>query len=129
MTIKDSKYPKINSVNPLYLIFTNMNVYFEEINKNKYSTLVPSNEIKEKIEKYKELWIKIRDLIGSVSKNSDDYDEKFIKIKFYLDDDLSLNKTIEIHNAIIVVRAVFHENNKYSPQLFLDECLYELYII
>ena len=68
MTIKDSKYPKINSVNPLYLIFTNMNVYFEEINKNKYSTLVPSNEIKEKIEKYKELWIKIRDLIGSVSK-------------------------------------------------------------
>ena len=129
MTIKDSKYPKINSVNPLYLIFTNMNVYFEEINKNKYSTLVPSNEIKEKIENYKELWIKIRDLIGSVSKNSDDYDEKFIKIKFYLDDDLSLNKTIEIHNAIIVVRAVFHENNKYSPQLFLDECLYELYII
>ena len=26
----------------------------------------------------------------------------------------------------IVVRAVFHENNKYYPQVFLDECLYEI---
>ena len=36
VTIKDSKYVKINSVNPLYLIFTEVNVYFEEINENKY---------------------------------------------------------------------------------------------
>ena len=27
---------------------------------------------------------------------------------------------------IIVVRAIFHENKKY-PQVFLDECLYELW--
>ena len=26
----------------------------------------------------------------------------------------------------IVVRAIFHENNKYYPQVFLDECLYLL---
>ena len=38
--IKDSKYIKIYSVNPLYLIFRNINGYFEEINKNKYLTLV-----------------------------------------------------------------------------------------
>ena len=30
--IKDSKYVKINNVNPLYLIFSNANGYFEEIN-------------------------------------------------------------------------------------------------
>ena len=30
---------------------------------------------------------------------------------------------------IIVVKAVFHENNKYYQQVFLDECLYELKII
>ena len=47
MTIKDSKYMKINSVNPLYLIFSKVNGYFEEINKNKYLTLVPTNENKE----------------------------------------------------------------------------------
>ena len=51
----------------------------------------------------KELWIKIRDLIRSVTKKSDDYDEKYIEIKFYLDDELPLNKKIEIPVMIIVV--------------------------
>ena len=36
-----------------------------------------------------------------------------MKIKFNSDDKLPLNETIEIHNVTIVVRAVFHENNKY----------------
>ena len=36
-----------------------------------------------------------------------------MKIKSDLDDDLPLNKMIEIHNVKTVVRAVFHENNKY----------------
>ena len=49
--IKDSKYVKINSVNPLYLIFCKVNGYFEEIKGNKYLTLVPTNESKEKIKK------------------------------------------------------------------------------
>ena len=35
-------------------------------------TLVPTNESKEKIKKYKELWIKIRYLIRSIAKNLDD---------------------------------------------------------
>ena len=45
--IKDSKYVKINSVNPLKLIFDKVNGYFKEINRNKYLTLVPTNESKE----------------------------------------------------------------------------------
>ena len=31
VTIKDLKYVKLNSVNPLYLTFSQMNGYFEEI--------------------------------------------------------------------------------------------------
>ena len=46
-----------------------------------------------------------------------------MKTKFDSSDELPLNKTIEIYNATIVARAVFHENNKYYPQVFLDECL------
>ena len=87
---------------------------------------VPTNESKAKIKKYEELWSKIRYLIGPITKKSDDYDEKYMKIKFNLDDELPLNKNIEIHSMIIVVRAVFYENNKYYPQVFLDECLYKL---
>ena len=93
-----------------------MNGYLEEINGNKYLTLVPTNESKEKI-KYEKLLIKIRDLIRSITKNLDDYDEKYLKIKFDSDVNLSLNKTIEIPIVTIVVPAVFHENNKY-PQVF-----------
>ena len=50
-----------------------------------------------------------------------------MKIKFNSDDGLPVNKTIEIPSMIIVVSAGFNENNKYYPQVFLDECLYKLY--
>ena len=87
------KYIKINSINPLYLIFRNVNGYFEEINKNEYLTLVSTNESKEIIKKYEEMWSKIRDLIRSITKNADDYDEKYMKITFNSDNELHLNKT------------------------------------
>ena len=64
------KYVKINSVNPLYLILNKVDGYFQEIDENKYLTLVPTNEGKDKILKYEELWSKIRDLIRSINKKS-----------------------------------------------------------
>ena len=65
-------------------------------------------------------------MIRSVTKDSDEYDEKYLKIKFDSDGNLHLNKTIKTPKVTIVVRAVFHENNKYDPQVFLDECLYKI---
>ena len=90
--IKDSQYIKINSVNMLNLIINKVNGYFEKINGNKYLTLVPTNESQEKIKRFEEMWSKIRDLIKSVTKSSDDYDEKYMKIKFNSDNELPLNK-------------------------------------
>ena len=52
-----------------------------------------------------------------------------MRIKFNSDNDLPVNEMIEIPSMTLVVRAVFHENNKYYPQVFLDECLYKLWII
>ena len=46
MTFKNSKYIKINSVNPLYFIIRKVNGYSEEINKDKYLRLVLTNESK-----------------------------------------------------------------------------------
>ena len=68
----------------------------------------------------------MEDLIRSITKNSDDYDEKYMKIKFNLDGELPLNKTIETPSMIIVRRAVFYGNNKYYSQVLLDKCLYKL---
>ena len=81
---------------------------------------------KEKTKRCEELWSKIRDLIRSIAKTSDDYDEKYMKINFNSDDLLPPNKMVEIPSMIIVARAVFRENNKYYPQIFSDECLYKL---
>ena len=62
-----------------------MNGYFEENNGNKYFRLVSANKSNEEIKKYEELCIKIRDLIRSITENSDNYDKKYIKIKFNSD--------------------------------------------
>ena len=48
-----------------------------------------------------------------------------MKIKFDSNDQLPLNKMIEIPSMIIVVRAIFLEINKYYPQVFLDEYLHK----
>ena len=104
MTIKDSKYVKIYSVNPLYLTFNKVNGYF---NGSKYLMVASTNESKEKIKKYEELWIKIRDLIRLITKNADDYDEKYIESKFNSDDELPLNKTIEVSSITGVARVIF----------------------
>ena len=49
------------------------------------------------------------DLIRSITNNSDDYDEQYMKIKFNSDAVLPLNKTLEIHNMVIVVTFAFLE--------------------
>ena len=72
---------------------------------------------------YEELWIKIKDLIRSITKISDiyiyiyiyTYIHTYVKIKFDLDEDLPLNKRIGICGMIIFVRAIFLENSKYYP--------------
>ena len=61
-----------------------------------------------------------------MTKNSEIMMKNNMKIKYDTDDELPLNKMIEIPNMIIVVRAVFHENNNYYPQVFIDKCLYKL---
>ena len=51
-----------------------------------------------------------------------------MKNKVNSDDELPLNKKIEIPTMTIVVRAIFPGNNKYYLQVFLEECLYKLLI-
>ena len=51
--------------------------------------------------------------------------KNIMKIKFNSDHKLPLSKTIKIPSMIIVIKVVFHENNKNYPQVFLDECLYK----
>ena len=82
-------------------------------------TLVPTDESKDTLKSIKKLWNKIRYFIRSITNNLDNYDKKYMKIKFNSDDDLPCY-------MIIVFRSAFHKGNKYYPEVFLNECLYKL---
>ena len=50
-----------------------------------------------------------------------------MKIKFSSDDDLPLNKQLKFPTMTIIARSVFEEGGKHYPQIYLDECLHELW--
>ena len=47
------------------------------------------------------------------------YGKYFMKIKFNLDDNLFLNKILNLHNLTIIVWSVFQENNSYYPGIIV----------
>ena len=102
-TGKDSEYLSINSVNPLYLIINEIDGYVEEMNGNKYLTLVSRDKNKEVLTKYTELWDGIKNSTEKISNKSSEYGKYFMNIKFNSDDSLPLNKTLKLHNMTIIV--------------------------
>ena len=56
-------------------------------------------------ELYKKSW----DLIRSIVNNAENYVEKYMKIKFNSDGDLSLKKTLKLYNMVIIARSVFND--------------------
>ena len=67
------------------------------------------------LRKYSELWYKIKNLIECNSIIASEYEKDFVKIRFNLDDNLSMNKILKLHNMTIVIRSVFQEDGKYYP--------------
>ena len=49
-----------------------------------------------------------------------------MKIKFDSDDNLPLNKILKFCLLTIIIRNIFEKDGKYYPQIFLDDCLYEI---
>ena len=68
MTIKIiGDYNNINSVNPLYLIINEMIGHFEEKNENKYLVLDETDENKEVLKRYEEVWEGIKKEIETIN--------------------------------------------------------------
>ena len=49
-----------------------------------------------------------------------------MKIKFSTDENIPLNKIIYFPTITIIIRSITKKDYKYYPQLFLDDCLYEV---
>ena len=127
ITIKNSDYENIYSINPLYLIIGEIDGYIKEENGNKYLTFASADKNKEVLKKYTELCDGIK---NSIEKRNDskagEYEKNFIKIKFNSDNNLPLNEILNLHMLAVIVRSVFEDDGKHYPQVFFDECLHQV---
>ena len=87
-----------------------------------------TDENKELIKKYNDVFNGIKNKIKKMSSDGCDYEKDYMKIKFNSGDDLPLNKALQFHNITITIKSVFEEDGKVCPQVFLDDTLYELNI-
>ena len=127
ITIKKiDDYEDINSVNPLYLMIGKVIGHIEKKNGRKYLVFDLADKNKEILKKFSELWDGIKNKIETINDDECKYGKDFTKTKFDTDDNLSLNKPLSLHMLTILVRSVFEDEGKSYPQVYLDECLYEL---
>ena len=107
------------------MLVNHVNGYIEEKGVNKYLIFDFTDENKELLKKYNDVWNGIKNKIKEVSSGECDYEKDYMKIKFNSDDYLPLNKPLKYHAITIIIRSVFEEDDKLYPQVFLDDALCE----
>ena len=104
----------------MYLIVNSATGYFKEKNGEKYLILDIN-------EKYEEVWSGIRSEIKIINGGKElFYQKNYTRIGVYTEDDLHLNKQLKFPTLTIIIRCVFQKGEKLYPQIYLDECLYEI---
>ena len=110
----------IHSVNPLYLIIRSATGYFKEENGEKYLIL-------DLIEKYEKVFSGIISEIKTINDGKElFYDKNYARIGVNTDDNIPWNKQLKFPALTIIIGCVFQEGEKFYPQVYLGECLYEL---
>ena len=100
------------------MLVNHANGYIEEKGVNKYLIFDSTDENKELLKKYNDVWNGIKNKIEEVSSGECDYEKDYMKIKFNSDDNLPLNKLLKFHLMTINIRSVFEEDGKLYPQVF-----------
>ena len=110
----------IHRVNPLYSLIHSDTGYFKEKNDEKYLIISMT-------EKYEEVFSGILSEIKTINSGKElFYEQNYARIEVNTDDDLPLNVSLKFPTQIIIIRCVIQEGKKLFPQVFLDECLYQL---
>ena len=119
-------YENTTCVNPLYLIINDVDGYIEENDKNKYLSFASTDNNKEVLKKYIKVLYEVKYHIQKINGDEfGEYGKDYMKIKFDSDDDLPLDKILNVSVLTIIIRSVFENDGKYYPQIFLDDCFYE----
>ena len=117
----------INSINPLYLIVKRLLGRIEKTEGSSNRYLVVDENNKEVINVFDKLWKFIEDEI--TIGNADNKISEYNKLRVSSDVDLPLDTLIEFLMLIIFIDCVIEKDNKYYPEIYLDECLYEADIV
>ena len=99
---------------------------FEKVDEDKY--LIISSKNGDIMQKYQEVFDGVKEIIKKINDYSYPikYDDNYMKTKFNTNDNIILNRIIYFPTITIKIRSVTQKDGKYYPQLFLDECLYEV---
>ena len=87
---------------------------------NKYLIFDSTDENKELLKIYNNVWNGIMGKIEEVSNEECDYEINYMKIKFNSDGDLPLNKPLKFHLITITIRSIFEKDGQLYLQAFLD---------
>ena len=110
----------ISSVNLLYLLIAELDVYIEEKEGNKYLNIAFTDSNNELLKEYAEVWSGIKNQIKKINDGgSGEYGKDYMKIKFNSDDDLPLNTVQKFCALTFIIRNVFENTAK-------NDCLYEI---
>ena len=103
----------------MYLIICEADGHVEEENGSKYLVFDSTDENKEVLKKYRELWDGIIKEIETINAGKEgEYGKDFMKIKFYTDDNLLLNRLLKLRMLAVIVRSVFKEDGRFYPQVY-----------
>ena len=109
----------INSVNPRYLLISELDGSIEEKEGSKYLNISLTYNNNDVLVKYVEVWKGIKDQLKKINNGSvGEYAKDYLKIKFDSDDNLPLNKILKFRALTIIIRNIFERDGKYYPQMF-----------
>ena len=109
-----------HSVNPLYLIIHSATGHFKEKYREKYLII-------DSTEKCEEVWSGIKSKIKTINSGKElFYEKNYARIGINADDNLPSNKQLKFSALAIIIRCVLRKGEKLYPQIYLDECMYEL---
>ena len=77
--------------------------------------------------KYERVWSEIRSEIKIINGGKKVFYEKnYRKIGISTEDDLPLKESLRFLTLILNINLILQADNKLYPQIYLDECFYEL---
>ena len=100
-----------------------MNCQFEKGKDDVWYLIISGDD--DVFKKLVDIFESIKNKITEKSCNVVEYDKDYMKIKFESNNILPASKDVNIHIATIIIGAIFVQDDKYYPQLFLADGLYK----